>query len=382
MLQVTFYSIEGPASNMTPVTKGSILLDDDKKFKTYPATSNDSTLLKNILSKSIRPRNGTDERLIYDPKEDPVGWIKNLTWYYKSHALYASEAKEITTKATQESRRRLLRLVEAQVRVRSFPRRSKKGKVGTVHSFIRNVKTIRGVVVSGATTREQIVIGKILARHDPKVLKNVPTIQVLSSRNFATAFTAGGEGRGGSSAAGFYNESTGAITINRSTMTAYGWRATLDHELGHAAYYHSPSLVLWEMENKTSTFDKFTRYAHTNDAEAFAESYMAYMAAGGKAASSKHKETFAVVKRVISDVSSKTYLDGGEEKIHASRKGKVGGSAKGRSVASDNWLRYHTVEDALKAGHRREDYRGATLQDTYNKKAIGIWVRNQPFVRK
>ena len=77
-------------------------------------------------------------------------------------------------------------------------------------------------------------------------------------------------------------------------------RGVLTHEWGHLIQNASSSGYWRQAYGENPAFDRHTKYSRTNEHEGFAESYLAFMAAGGKApAGSAVAETFEVVRQVI-----------------------------------------------------------------------------------
>jgi len=201
------------------------------------------------------------------------------------------------------------KLSEAQVRVKAHAR-VRKGRQQFVNTYTRENKTAQKLKLIGVTKIEETTIRKILERHDEKILKNIPVIGVLGGNNFAKAWKVANadDSSGAKGVAGFYSEKNGMIILNRDTVRTFGWRSVLDHEIGHSAYYHSKNAPNWVANTMSDrSFDRFTRYSREGTHEAFAESYMAYMSAGGKAKNARFKRVFNSINDVISGVHNKNY---------------------------------------------------------------------------
>jgi hypothetical protein len=183
----------------------------------------------------------------------------------------------------------------------------RKGKVGGSVA-----KKAAGVKITGASEGETARIKMILSKHDPKVVRNLGEIEVADGPTFNALWKKVGSGESYKDVAAWYSETTGRITINRTSMGYFGWNNTLNHEIGHSAYYHSKGAAkLWASKhNSDPKFDRFTAYAKEDIGEAFAESYMAYASAGGKAKSDRHKRVFDTIREVIKNVGSKNYYKG------------------------------------------------------------------------
>lgn len=201
------------------------------------------------------------------------------------------------------------KLSEVQVRVKAYAR-VRKGRQQFVNTHTRENKAAKNMKIVGASSMEEATIRKILERHDPKVLQNIPTIGVFGGNNFVKTWSKinNGDAKGAKSVAGFYSEIGGEIVINRDYVRTFGWRAVLDHEIGHSAYYHSKNTPNWIANTMSDkSFDRFTRYSREGTHEAFAESYMAYMSAGGKAKKAKFGRVFKSIDDVVKGVHKKNY---------------------------------------------------------------------------
>lgn len=198
------------------------------------------------------------------------------------------------------------RLGEALQRVKAYAR-VRGGKKEFVRQHSREGKTARTMSIKGATPNEEKYIRKLLARHDKKVLSSASEIMVLNRKEFnALVLKSTGKRYDTRDVMAWYDEKKSFIAINRNNMVASAWKGVIDHELGHAAYYHSPKLGLWiKSHDSDEKFDRFTWYSKTAGYEAFAESYMAYIASGGKAKNLRYQRVFSVVKDVVGAVNPK-----------------------------------------------------------------------------
>jgi len=239
----------------------------------------------------------------------------------RKEGLAFPEIHEPVKKVSEELARNTNARILVEATVRQHARRSKKGKVSQVKQHERK---IAGVMVIGATPAEATTIERILSRHDEKVVASVPSITVFDTKRFGAMMNttyrqSGGDDRlSTKGVAAWYDERTSRIFVHRSVIKSMGWRQVLDHELGHAAYFHSPKSILWDdiidrdwekwekKGNVHKKFDQFTLYSQENSQEAFAESYMAYMAVGGKAKNLRYRKVFDVVNKVIKTVKPKS----------------------------------------------------------------------------
>lgn len=197
-------------------------------------------------------------------------------------------------------------ILERKVKVRAYTKHSETGKVFSVRQSERTLtRAAAKMRIIGATPNEEKHIREILSRHDPMVVDSVPFVAVLDRKNFVKAISKGGYRPDGQEIA-WYDEGRSHITINRSFMTASDWKPTLDHELGHAAQFHSKNFVRWNIAySKDKKFDRFTWYSKTNELEGFAESYMAFMATRGRAKNARYKKVFDMVRTVLKGVDPK-----------------------------------------------------------------------------
>ena len=199
-----------------------------------------------------------------------------------------------------------MQLVKAYARIR-------KGKREFVHQYNRDVDSVR---IIGASKEGEQAIRELLSQHNPQVIASIPSITIMPGGKFRKliADESGWTLKESGEVAGWYDENTSAITLHKENMfnvmqnypgTQKLLKGVLDHELGHAAYYHSPKYVDWIKAHKDKKFDRFTWYSKTNDAEAFAESFLAYVASNGKAKNARYKKVFDVVKSVVAAVNPK-----------------------------------------------------------------------------
>ena len=100
MLQVTFKGYKGSTKDAKLVTLGSVLLDDNNVFHTYPAAHEYDEWFNWIIQQKIRPfNNDKGEFVCYDPMVDPVGWNKNIKFEYQNAGLWATPAQVVTSQA-------------------------------------------------------------------------------------------------------------------------------------------------------------------------------------------------------------------------------------------------------------------------------------------
>ena len=203
-------------------------------------------------------------------------------------------------------------LKEVTSRVKSYLKHSKRGRVFNVKQYQRTTKAAAKMKIVGATSQEESYIRGALRLHDPKIVSVIPYIAVMDRKGFARAAKNATVPVGGSTAEvlAIYDEGRAHIVINRGTMEPYLWRSTLHHEVGHAAYFHSQNRPDWDsLYIHDKKFDRHTWYSKESVIEGFAESYMAYVAASGRAYNPKTRKTFAAVKRIISGVGKKNLYD-------------------------------------------------------------------------
>ena len=145
-----------------------------------------------------------------------------------------------------------------------------------------------------------------LAVHPIKVTGLLPKVTVYTSdKMWQRALEKSGLVRGTESVQGFWDET-------RIALRAIGWSGevrpvilgTLSHEIGHVILDSTVAgQRTWQAALKDPNFDRHTAYSRRNFNESFAESYMAYVASGGKAEGGSPVEaTFRTVEKVLRDL--------------------------------------------------------------------------------
>lgn len=273
--------------------------------------------------------------LTNDKKLSPTVWLtrsrkKAKFWAGKSGAVFqvrlpADKVRPLhyamDTVLYRGHIKKVKRLKEATTRVKSYLKHSKRGRVFNVKQHTRTyTKAAAQMKIIGATPNEDKYIRKIMSRHPPAVLNHVSYVMVVDHAGLKREINKRGQRYSRKDARetlGWYDEpGDESIMINRKNMTIGLWKETLDHELGHAAYFNSSKLKAWdgaldknsraiEKDIDVPEFDQFTEYSKTNYEEAFAESYMAYMSAKGKAKNPRYAEVFNVVRKVLGGVKKK-----------------------------------------------------------------------------
>lgn len=232
-----------------------------------------------------------------DPANAPAKeWVEARV---RSHTRHSKKGKAFTVRS----------ITEATTQVKAHTARSRLGKIFTVRQHARSYQAAQNMKVIGATPTEAKHIREALSKHDPRVTQAVPFIKVLKRKDFMKLVNKGSpEGyEADGTEVGWYDEGRGYIALNHSELVSpFELIETLHHEMGHAAYFHSRKLDDWvRVHHLDKKFDRHTPYSKVSVSEAFAEAYMAYTYANGKARSPKYKKTFNVVNRVLSAVNPK-----------------------------------------------------------------------------
>lgn len=266
-------------------------------------------------------------------KKSLLDYVRGVNAGEEMYALYSKKpvpARAIRFSVKEDVADHSRMLAETQVRVKAHTRHSNKGKAFQVRQHEREItKAAAGMKIIGATPNEEKHLRAWMSEHDEKVIKAVPYVAVLDKKDFAAAMknAAGLSGyKADGSEVGWYDEDNASIVLNRSALNEDGdfeedpdtlgeWKSTFDHELGHAAYYHSSKYTDWVKRASDKTFDRFTWYAKQEDVhEAFAESYMAYIKKQGKANGARYKDVFKEVANVISGVTGRNWWKAEREK--------------------------------------------------------------------